>query len=312
MKQTRRQMLGLMAGGGLVAAGAARTAIAGSSVQLPDWGNAPAGSQKAGPLGLVSAQPEAPAAAQVSPQLPVSIVIPAAGVDAEVEHTKIVDGQMLDPSGPWIVAWYEGTALAGQVGNSVMSGHVDYWDVGPAVFRNVASLSQGSEITLYGAESGVYTYAVEYIERVEVATLTQEKLNQIVGPTDYAAVTLITCGGDFNYDTGEYYSRDIVRAGLVSQDSLAAETTDAPEEPAADAAPSAGFAEGDQATIANGTVNLRSEATTSSDILGVLSPGTSVTITGASEEGEGYVWWPVTSDDGTSGWVVEDYLEPAG
>lgn len=307
MKCTRRQILGSVVGG-LVAGGAGSVAIASSGVQLPKWGDAPAGSHKAGPLGLVSGAQQA----QVPGQVPVSIVIPAADVDAEVERTKIVDGQMLDPSGPWIVAWYEGTALAGEIGNAVMSGHVDYWDVGPAVFRNIANLSQGSEITLYGADGGTYTYGVEYIERIEVATLTQEKLNQIVGPTDHAAVTLITCGGEFNYDAGEYYERDIIRARILGDTGQAVGTTDGAEEPEAAAPAAAGLVEGGQVTVAGGTVNVRADATTASEVVGVLSLGTTVTITGASREADGYVWWPITADDGTAGWVVEDFLTPAG
>ncbi len=72
---------------------------------------------------------------------------------------------------------YEQTALAGTTGNSIMSGHVDYWDVGPAVFRNVANLQPGAEIRVVGQDGATYVYALEYIERVYVAELTAEELN---------------------------------------------------------------------------------------------------------------------------------------
>src|SRR5581483_5420865 len=38
---------------------------------------------------------------------PVSIQIEKAGVDAPVERVDIVDGVMQNPSGPWVVSWYE-------------------------------------------------------------------------------------------------------------------------------------------------------------------------------------------------------------
>jgi sortase (surface protein transpeptidase) len=47
--------------------------------------------------------------------------------------------------------------------------------------------------------------------------LTPEVIQQdIVGDTDQETLTLITCGGDFNPDTGEYNQRWVVRANLIS------------------------------------------------------------------------------------------------
>jgi len=149
-------------------------------------------------------------------QTPVEIRIPDAGVDAEIERQEIVDGQMLDPSGPWVVAWYEATVPAGSLGNCVMSGHVDYWDVGPSVFHDVASVPEGARIEVAGKHGAVYTYAVTSIQRWDITTVTVDELNSpdMVGPTDYAALTLITCGGDFNGQ--EYTERDLIRAELIA------------------------------------------------------------------------------------------------
>jgi len=157
-------------------------------------------------------------------QVPVAVSIPAAGVDADVETQQIVDGQMLDPSGPWIVSWYAQTALVGQRGNAVMAGHVDYWDVGPAVFRNVAALQPGDEIRIVGADGTTYVYVLEYIDRIYLPSITEAEIQspRLVGDTDYAALTLITCGGEFDYAAGEYLSRDIVRARLVGTDASSA------------------------------------------------------------------------------------------
>lgn len=105
-----------------------------------------------GPLG-----PTSGAVKDDAVQQPTAIQIPAATVDAGVEQNRIVDGVMLDPSGPWVVAWYEGTARLGERSNTVMAGHLDYWDVGPAVFYNLGSLQEGDEIHVTGERGDVFT-----------------------------------------------------------------------------------------------------------------------------------------------------------
>jgi len=44
------------------------------------------------------------------------------------------------------------------------------------------------------------------------------------------AVTLVTCGGEFNYAAGEYYKRDIIRGRLLSVIVQSVVTTDGAEE----------------------------------------------------------------------------------
>ena len=74
---------------------------------------------------------------------PVAIRIPVIEVDSEVESASIIENVMEDPSGPWIVAWYVATGRLGVPGNTVMSGHVDFAGVGPAVFARVGDLQSG-------------------------------------------------------------------------------------------------------------------------------------------------------------------------
>lgn len=305
MKLTRRTVVGALMGGAVVAGGTVRDALANTGAQLPTWGDS-GQVAKAGPLGMAGTAQAS--AASTEPQLPVALVIPAAEVDAEIEVNKIIDGQMLDPTGPWIVSWYEGTGLVGEPGrNLLMSGHVDYWGVGPAIFRNVASLTAGSEVMVYGAEGAVATYAVEYVERIQTATITQEKLAEITGATPYDAVTLITCGGEFNYDIGEYLERDIIRCRLVSTDSGTADTAAPPEE--VEETPPPARPEGQPATVTQDGVNVRPDASTAGEPVGVVSAGDPITVTGDPVEGEGYQWYPVTLEDGTEGWIVGDFLD---
>lgn len=306
---TRRRLLSTVAGLGAGLAVAGHTG-ANNGSPLPQWGQTSGTTDlQAGPLGLNPAMDPG--------QIPVAVRIPDAGVDAEVEQQQIVGGIMANPSGPWVVAWYKESARAGAMGNCIGSGHVDYWEVGPAVFHEVAGLQQGAQIEVSGNDGATYVYEVESIQRVDLESLTVEQLNspEMVGPTDYPAITLITCGGDFNGQ--EYTQRDIIRGRLASvqgADGTGTEAGQTAEAPAADVpaedAASGTLAEGGQATISGDGVNMRADASTDAGVVTVLAAGTAVTITGGSQEANGFVWWPIQLEDGTAGWVVEDFLTP--
>ena len=146
---------------------------------------------------------------------PIALQVETIGITAEIEQLNIVDGAMQDPTGPWVVSWYQETAGLGQVGNIVTAGHINYWGVGDAVFANIDDLEEGDQIVFTGEDEVQYTYAVQWSQLVEVATMDTDTLQELVGPTDAENVTLITCGGEFDYNTGEYLSRTVVRGERV-------------------------------------------------------------------------------------------------
>ena len=150
------------------------------------------------------------------PPPPVAIRIDAAGVYSAVETREIVDGELAPPSGPWVVAWYLQSARPGESGNVVMSGHVDYWNVGPAVFAGLGTLEEGEVIEVTDAAGTAYDYAVAWVRTYPVDALTPTQLREIVGPTAEPSLTLITCSGDFDRDRGEYLMRLVVRAERIT------------------------------------------------------------------------------------------------
>src|SRR5699024_2236724 len=107
------------------------------------------------------------------------------------------------------------TATLGEPGNVVLAGHVDYWDVGPSVFYNVRDLVESDIITLTGEDESTWNYSVEWSNVFDNEQLTSGKLQEVVGRTETPSVTLITCGGEFDYANGEYLSRMVVRGTLV-------------------------------------------------------------------------------------------------
>jgi hypothetical protein len=144
---------------------------------------------------------------------PIGLQVDAALIDAPIEVLRVVDGIMQDPSGPWEVGWYENLAALGDGGNVVMAGHIDYWNVGPAVFYNIASLAEGDLVEVVAEDGQIFSYAVEWVREYPADNL---PLDEVVGDTPTESVTLITCGGTFDYATAHYLSRIAVRANLVS------------------------------------------------------------------------------------------------
>ncbi|MDP9363637.1 MAG: class F sortase [Chloroflexota bacterium] len=167
------------------------------------------GGRRPGPLDEPAAEEDRP-----SGVAPVAIEIERAAVSAEIEALDIVDGAMADPTGPWVVAWYEDLAGLGETGNVVMAGHIDYWNVGPAVFYSINQLAEGDEIGVTGTDGEVYAYAVEWVRQYDAA---DAPLDEITGRTTDEALTLITCGGTFDYATGEYLQRTVVRASRLAE-----------------------------------------------------------------------------------------------
>lgn len=55
-------------------------------------------------------------------------------------------------------------------------------------------------------------------------------------------------------------------------------------------------------------LNVRAEPSTEADVVGSIADGTELTITGESEQADGFTWWPIDSGELT-GFVAEDFIE---
>jgi len=143
---------------------------------------------------------------------PVAIFIPAAKVDAPIETVRILEGRMIDPSGPFVVGWYRESGRLAEPDNVVMAGHLDYWGVGRAVFYHLGALDEGDGITILGDDNVEYAYDVEWVRRIRTIDRGPEAIREVVDKTADERLTLITCGGDFDRELGEYEERTVVRA----------------------------------------------------------------------------------------------------
>lgn len=156
-----------------------------------------------------------------------TIRIPKLGVDASVASRAVGgDGVMADPEGPAEVIWYDLSGwpgmggVPGGGGNAIFSGHVDYnWTVGYAegvhyrgsgVFRELHQLAVGDIIEV-GYNGSTLRYAVVSNEQLGLGA----DWGRVWSNAGGDAVTLYTCGGDFDPSSLEYSDRVVVRAERI-------------------------------------------------------------------------------------------------
>jgi Sortase domain len=154
--------------------------------------------------------------------LPVSVEIPAIGVDSRLLYLGLnANGTIAVPSlvtSAQEAAWYRYSATPGQIGASVIEGHVDTYQ-GPAVFFRLGALRPGDTIDVTLADG---ITAIFRVTGVRQYLKSEFPSSAIYAPTHYAALRLITCGGVFDYATGHYLSSTVVFASLISSRSASA------------------------------------------------------------------------------------------
>ena len=148
--------------------------------------------------------------------LPVRLAIPAIGVDTKVQQLGLnPDGSVqVPPLGRDSHAgWYKYSPTPGELGPSVVLGHIDSAAYGPGVFFRLGDLRQRDRISITLADR---TVAVFEVERVVEYRKAQFPTLAVYGNTDHAALRLITCGGTFDPARHSYESNIVAYAALVS------------------------------------------------------------------------------------------------
>jgi len=112
-----------------------------------------------------------------APQQAIRIQIPALNIDAPIIQG---DGEEQLKKG---VGQHFGTSNPGKVGNMVLSGHNDTYG---EVFRYLDQLKPGDKIIIY-----TFTHSYTYI--VDGWTVVEPDQVEVMAPTTYESVTLISC-----------------------------------------------------------------------------------------------------------------------
>jgi hypothetical protein len=148
--------------------------------------------------------------------IPVSVEIPAIGVHSVLLSLGVKpDGTMQVPPlqrTPNAAAWYKYSVTPGQIGTSVIEGHVDN-DHGPAVFFRLGALRPGDLVNVRLADGVTGVFRVTGVRQY---LKSQFPARTVYHRTRYAGLRLITCGGTFDYSTSQYLSSTVVFAFLVA------------------------------------------------------------------------------------------------
>ena len=206
---------------GLVAStGAGMTGV----VVKSQTGHAPAQprAEAALPLGAVVSRdsPSKPNNASsgtgLSASIPTTITISRIGVRAKilalgVNSDNTVEVPPLDRA--LNAGWYKLGPSPGQIGNAVITGHVDSPKTGPAVFFRLRKLRPNDTITVSRADRSEVTFRVDRVQAYPKKAFPTEL---VYGPTTSASLRVITCGGTFDRQKRSYTHNVIVFATLVS------------------------------------------------------------------------------------------------
>jgi sortase (surface protein transpeptidase) len=108
------------------------------------------------------------------------------------------------------VGWYRfGPGPGAAAGSAVLSGHVDDREQGYGAFHRLGDLAPGDPVTVELADGGAVGYRVETVTRFRKADL---PVADVFARTGQPRLTLVTCGGSFDYDAHGYTENVVVVA----------------------------------------------------------------------------------------------------
>ncbi len=154
-----------------------------------------------------------PAASPLAESEPTAITISSIGVEEKVFPIGLGEsGELLAPRGDRanLAAWFEGSPTPGELGPSVIEGHVT-WGGDPSVFFELGGLEPGDRVDVDREDGTTATFEVYDSARYpkdEFPTLA------VYGRTEGPELRLITCGGDLDAD-GHHLDNTVVFARLV-------------------------------------------------------------------------------------------------
>ena len=144
--------------------------------------------------------------------IPARLRIPAIGMDAPVESLGLAaDGTLQQPSGWQVAGWYRGSVRPGDVGPSIIIGHVDSVN-GPAVFFRLRQLRPGQQVTVVGRDDQPVTFVVDQVASYPKSSF---PVGAVYGPSSVPELRLVTCTGDFDYAARSYLDNLVVSAHLA-------------------------------------------------------------------------------------------------
>jgi LPXTG-site transpeptidase (sortase) family protein len=143
--------------------------------------------------------------------IPLQIAIPSISVDSKIMQLGLEkDGSLAVPPDGSLAGWYKGSPTPGEIGPSVIAGHVD-WKGKMGVFFRLRSLKVGAIVKVSRVDGSTQIFRVD---RIEAFAKKNFPSRQVYGNIAYAGLRLITCG-DFNFQLHKYVKDIVVFAKAV-------------------------------------------------------------------------------------------------
>ena len=194
----------LVLAGGLIAVGAGAAGLVLTRHPVAaQWDATPTLPAPTGPIAAAVQRQSAPVS------LPVSLTIPAIGVQTNIIHLGLTaSGALQVPSSTAVAGWYTGSPRPGAVGSAVIAGHIDSKS-GPGVFFQLSSLHPGDRVYVRRADG---TLAVFKVTAVSQFAKDSFPTSAVYGAVPDSELRLVTCGGTFDPQLGSYLSNTVVYA----------------------------------------------------------------------------------------------------
>lgn len=157
----------------------------------------------------------APPAYSLSASDPVSVSIPSIDVTSDLHALGLADDGTLEvPSGDLYdqAAWYDGSPTPGEVGPSVIEGHVTSAGSTPSIFFELGAVEVGDTVDVDRADGTTASFEV-----YDIASFPKDEFptRAVYGNTNKAELRVITCGGTYSAEQRAHLDNIVVFAELV-------------------------------------------------------------------------------------------------
>ena len=165
------------------------------------------GANSSGPSGFGSPTP-------LASSTPTRVIVPSISAESSLVATGVKeDGSLAVPpvSQPMQASWFDQSPTPGEVGPSVVLGHVNGGGQ-PGIFANLKDVVAGAQVFIDRADG---QRAVFEVSRVETIPKDSFPTDAVYNDTANPQLRLITCGGDYDRGARSYLSNVIVYADFV-------------------------------------------------------------------------------------------------
>jgi sortase (surface protein transpeptidase) len=156
----------------------------------------------------------APSIVALDYSTPTAISVPAIGIQSVLTRLdRNPDGTVQVPTSFHVAGWYQHSVSPGQIGPTVILGHVDSMS-GPGIFYRVGALHPGDTVAVTRTDGKTVTFVITGVRQY---SKTAFPTLDVYGNTPVPTIRLVTCGGAFDSATHHYLSNIVAFGELADR-----------------------------------------------------------------------------------------------